>query len=272
MNVLSKHAPVMQRSHGVASVALDRIAGKTKLVRLRQSGSAKAILPLVGDVPEVVFLNTSGGLTGGDSLSYHIALGADAKAVATTQTAERAYRAGSGLARVSIDLTVDKGGWLDWLPQETILFEASAIERRTTIDLVGDAGCLALEAVVLGRPAMGEVVRQLMLRDTRIIRRDGMAVVIEPIMLNGAALRARSAVLGEAKAFANLIMVGQGAEAALHAARADLDEPGVDGAASAWDGRLSVRMMAVDGWPLRQQIRRLLLALRHVPLPRVWQM
>jgi urease accessory protein len=272
MNVHLPVPPVLQRSRGEAFVELGQVMAKTRLVRLRQKGSAKAILPQVGRVPEVVFLNTSGGLTGGDSLSFKLSLHKDTRAVATTQTAERAYRAGEGYARVTVDLDVGKGSWLDWLPQETILFDASALDRRTTIDLAADAGCLALEAVVLGRPAMGEVVQQVTLRDTRLIRRNGVPVMLEPLALTTASLAAGSAVLGGAKAFASLVMLGQDVDTALTHARAVLDEPGVDGAASAWDGKLSVRMMAVDGWPLRQQIRRVLQAIRHQPLPRVWQL
>ena len=90
--------------------------------------------------------------------------------------------------------------------------------------------------------------------------------------LNTDSLLAGTAVLGGAKAFASLVMLGQGTDTALIAARSVLDEPGVDAAASAWDGKFSVRMMAVDGWPLRQQIRRVLQAIRPAPLPRVWQM
>jgi urease accessory protein len=51
-----------------------------------------------GRAPEVVFLNTAGGLTGGDRLDYAVDL-AGGHVVATTQTAERAYRAGEGVAR-----------------------------------------------------------------------------------------------------------------------------------------------------------------------------
>ncbi len=264
--------PVMQRSHGEAVVALDMAADNARLTRLGQRGSAKAILPQVGDVPEVVFLNTSGGLTGGDTLSYRLTLGAGTRAVATTQTAERAYRAGAGVGTVSVDLAVGTGGWLDWLPQETILFDASALVRRTTIELAGTAGCLALEAVVLGRPAMAEVVRQVVLRDTRLIRRDGVPVMLEPLVLADASLQAGLAVLGDARAFASLIMVGDGCDTALTAVRHVLDEPGVAAAASTWDGKMSVRMLARDGWPLRRQIRRALDAIRRGPLPRVWQM
>ena len=272
MNAHTDPAKILQRSHGEAVVVLEQLAGKTRLVRLRQIGSAKAILPAVGLVPEIVFLNTSGGLTGGDRLSFHLALGAGAKAVATTQTAERAYRAGDGLAKVDVNLTVGVGGWVDWLPQETILFDQSALERRTTIDLSAQAGCIALEAVVLGRPAMGEVVKRLSFRDIRLIRRNGVPVMQEPLFINTSTLIAGPAVLGGSKAFANLVMIGPQTDAALLAARAVLDEPGVYGAASAWDGKLAVRMMAVDGWPLRRQICRVLEAIRPGPLPRVWQM
>ena len=41
-------------------------------------------MPHVGAVPEIVFLNTSGGLTGGDRLSYRVDLGDGCRAVATT--------------------------------------------------------------------------------------------------------------------------------------------------------------------------------------------
>ena len=91
----------MQRRRGEAAVRLRLDGQAVRLVDLRQQGSAKAILPRVGRVPEVVFLNTSGGLTGGDRLSYAVALGDGVTATATTQTAERAYRSGGGAARTT---------------------------------------------------------------------------------------------------------------------------------------------------------------------------
>jgi len=272
-DAMTAHADltVMQRSHGEAVVSLNMVAGRMRLGRLRQQGSAKAILPRVGVVPEVVFLNTSGGLTGGDRLSYRLELGAGVRAVATTQTAERAYRADALTARVTVDLSVGAGGWLDWLPQETILFQGCALDRRTRITLAPGAGCLALEAVVLGRAAMGETVSRLSFQDRREIVRDGVPVLIEPLALTADALLAGPAVLGGARAFASLAMVAPGAGDALATARAALDVAGVAAAASAFDGKLTVRMMAADGWPLRRQIARLLIALRGTALPRVWQ-
>lgn len=251
---------------------LRRDGSRIQLVGLRQQGSAKAILPRVSAVPEVVFLNTSGGLTGGDRLSYAVALEEGVQAVATTQTAERAYRSVSGAARVDVGIEVGAGGWIDWLPQETILFDASSLDRRTQISLGPDAGCLALEAVVLGRHAMGETVRSLAFRDRREFRRAGKILHLEPLALNHAALDAGQAVLGDARCFASLVMIAPGVADALAPLRQVLSEPGVRAAASAFDGRLVLRVMATDGWPLRRQIARALSVLRRgAVLPRVWQ-
>lgn len=279
MNAVTSLSPetrpaVMERSSGRAFVALRQSRGATRLADLAQAGSAKAILPRVaGAVPEVVFLNTSGGLTGGDRLSYRLEVGAGCRVLATTQTAERAYAAGEGVAEVRVSHSVGAGGWLDWLPQETILYNGAALERRTEIELAGDAGCLMLESVVLGRAAMGETVSRLRFRDARTVRRDGRPVLLDPLAFDDAALAAAGgfAMLGGARAFATLAMIGQGAEDALARARAVLDEPGVEAAASAFDGKLVLRLLAPDGWPLRRQVARVLGALRGTALPRVWQ-
>lgn len=258
-----------QRTRGDAFVGFGMRSGTASLRDLRQQGSAKAII-LPG--PEVVFLNSAGGLTGGDRLRYGLDLSDGLRAVATTQTAERIYRASEGVARIDLRFNVGAGGHLDWLPQETILFDASAAERRSTISLGTGASCLWLEAVVLGRAAMGESVTRTHFRDTRQILREGRPVFLEPLLLDDARLTAGAAVLNGARAIASLVMVGPGAEGALAPARAVLDEPGVQGGASAFYGKLVVRLLAGDGWPLRRQIARLLAVIRSAPLPRVWQM
>jgi urease accessory protein len=110
------------------------------------------------------------------------------------------------------------------------------------------------------------------LADTRRITRDGAPVLIEPLRLTSEVLARRSpATLGVARAMATVILAGPGAEDALGPVRAALAEPGTEAAASAWDGRLVVRAMAEDGWPLRRLVARVLTILRGGPLPRVWQ-
>jgi urease accessory protein len=266
----SGHQVKMQRSMGEAHVSF---AG-ARLGQLRQIGSAKAQLPHITGGPEVVFLNTSGGLTSGDRLDYAVTLTDSARLTATTQTAERAYRANAGPAHVRVAHDVGAGCWLDWLPQETILFDRSDLDRETHIRLAPDAGCLLLESVVIGRAAMGEEVRALSLRDRRIITRGGEPIFLEPMALNTDTLAhpGQTALLGGARAMATLVLCAQGAEDALGPVRAALNDM-TEAAASAYDGKLVIRLLAADGWPLRRQILSLLHVLRRgAPPPRVWQM
>jgi urease accessory protein len=266
-------APVLpsERSHGAARVVLRAGPDRGRLERLHQSGSAKAFVHAGEAGPEVVFLNTSGGLTGGDRMTCGIELGAGVRAGGTTQTAERAYRSPGGAAAVTVRHAVGPGAHLDWLPQETILFDHSQLMRETRIDLAADATCLMLEMLVLGRAAMGEHPATLHLRDTRRVMRAGQPVLVEPLHLTPAALTAGPAVLEGARALATLALVAPGAADALAPVRAALDEPGTRGGASAFDGKLMIRLLADDGWPLRRQVARLLAVLRPGPLPRVWQ-
>ena len=266
-------APLLthERSHGAAHVTLLPGPDGGRLDRLHQQGSAKAFLHSGVSGPEIVLLNTSGGLTGGDTLSYRIDLADGCRATGTTQTAERAYRSTGTAAQVTVHHRLGPGAHLDWLPQETILFDQSHLARETVIDLAQDASCLMLESVVLGRAAMGERVRRVALRDTRRITRSGRPVLVEPLHLASDALTAGPGVLDGARAVATLALVAQGAEDAAPRIRDILTEPGVTGGASGFDGKLVIRLMAGDGWPLRRQIARLVQALRPGPLPRVWQ-
>jgi len=94
----------LQRARGRAEVAVSLREGAVRLDRLYQEGCGKAILPgpraRAGAVPEVVFVNTSGGVTGGDRIAWGLEAGAGAALVATSQAAERVYRSAGGAARI----------------------------------------------------------------------------------------------------------------------------------------------------------------------------
>ncbi|SFI36971.1 urease accessory protein UreD [Jannaschia pohangensis] len=260
--------PRMQRITGEAQVVL----GRAGLVDLRQAGSAKAMLPRTdADVPEVVFLNTAGGVTSGDRLDYALTLRAGARATGATQTAERAYRADDGPGRIETVLRVGAGGHLDWLPQEVIAFDGSDMVRRTSVDLTGDATFLGVDSVILGRAAHGEVVATARLDDHRQVRRDGRLIHDERLVL-GPGVFGGNGPLGTARAFATLVLVSPGAADALAPLRDVLPkDEAVEAAASAWDGRLVVRMLAAEAAPLRRALIRAIVTLRGTPVPRVWQ-
>ena len=265
----------MQRAFGRAHVSLTHRSGRLALDDLHQSGCAKAFLPQIHNpIPEVVFLNTAGGVTGGDRLRYELDVAAAGRVTGTTQTAERAYKSVGDTGEITVKLSVGAGGRLDWLPQETILFDGSDLRRRTEMDLQGDAEGLMVETVVLGRKAMGETLSDLSFFDTRQIRRDGRVVFVEPLQINKATLgvRGNAAVFGDATAIATIVFVAQGAEDALGPLQQIPPDVGVSVASSAWDGKCVLRLLAADSWPLRCTVARILSQLRGQDVPRVWQM
>lgn len=265
----------MQRTRGRAAVRLSSDGGRARLVDLHQSGSAKVFLPRSHtSSPEIVFLNTAGGLTGGDRMRFDADLGPGAHATATTQTAERIYASTGDVAHVDIRLSVGAGGRLDWLPQETILFDRARLARRTEVALAGDASCLLVETLVLGRAAMGEALRDVQARDHRVVTREGRPVLIEPAGISPALLAdaGQPAGLDGARALATLALVAPGAEDAVGPLRAALAAAdGVRGAVTGWDGKAIMRLMAPDAYPLRKALAAVLPVLREGPLPRVWQ-
>jgi urease accessory protein len=264
----------MQRSHGLAAVRFAMHSGATRLQDLHQSGSGKAIMPRRFDgAAEVVFLNTSGGITDGDSLTFDMQLGPSSQVTATTQTAERAYASRGDAGVATVLAQVGPAARLDWLPQETILFENSHLQRDTTIDLAANATCLLCESVVLGRHAMGEYPKAARLTDRRMVRCNGRPVWAETVQIDAEFLSQYSpALLGPARAYAVIALVSPNAIDALPGLRAVLNEPGTQAAASAWGGKCVLRILARDSWPMKKQIAKALGALRAGPLPRVWQM
>jgi urease accessory protein len=265
--------PLLERTVGAARIAFKNSDGATRLDRLYQSGAAKVRFPyrLADEPPEAVLINTAGGLTGGDSFSTEIHLDAGCRAVATTQACERIYRAISGTAEVQTTISIGERARLDWLPQETILFDGGRISRRLDAELAADAELLAVEAAVFGRTARGESVRSGLFSDRWRIRRGGRPVFADDLRLDWsvADLLERPAVLAGASAMATVLLVTGEPERHLETARRIV---GKAGGVSAWEGKLLARVVAESGFALRRTLIPLLVALRDgAPLPKLWR-
>lgn len=269
-------APGLQRVRGTARIRFAEVTGQTRLQDLYQSGSAKVRLPKVYDEPTTaVLINTAGGLTGGDRLDYDIAIGTGAHAIVTTQTAERAYRSLGTSAEVTSRLTVERDATLEWLPQETLLFNCSSVSRKITADLTGNARLLLLESLVLGRAAMGEQLDKVFFTDRWRIRRNGKLVFADDVRLNGnpEEFFQGPATGSGAQAMATLLDCGPNTEDRLENARACLaavSQPAVQCAASAWNGQLILRFLSADSRSLRLSLIDFLENYRSNRLPRVW--
>ncbi|MES0884830.1 urease accessory protein UreD [Roseibium sp. SCP14] len=269
-------AQKMQRVRGTARIRFANSSNKTRLADLYQSGSAKVRLPRVHGQPQTaVLINTAGGLTGGDELHYDVTAEENTHVLVTSQTAERAYRSSFGAAKVAGRFAINSGATLEWLPQETILFDASRLERTISADLASDARLLMLETLVLGRKAMGEKVQSLTFRDSWRIRRDGKLVFADDIRLDGDPDRFLKgpATADGCLAVATLVDCAVDAEDRLSLARTVLDDlptGETHAATSAWNGLLTARFVSRDGRTLRDSLMKFLTSYRALDLPRVW--
>jgi urease accessory protein len=263
-------SPRMQRAKGTGRVSVRSAREATVIDRLYEDGCAKIRLPNTHDQSrQAVLINTAGGLTGGDDLRWQADAGGGTHLVVTTQACERVYRSLGTDAEVTISLSAGDGARLDWLPQETILFEGSRLRRRLEVDLAATATFCALEAVLLGREAMGEAARTAVLRDDWRIRRDGRLIHAEAARLSADPLeREAMSLLDGAGAFATILYVGADAERRLETVRETL--AGRSGA-SVIGERLIVRAIAPSGLALRRIIGPVM-AMLSGSLPRLWHL
>lgn len=264
--------PRHQRARGHGHLATQVFDGRTRIQTLFQEGCAKIRLPHTHDRSlQGVLINTSGGLTGGDAVDWRVDAAPGSRLVLTTQACERVYRSLGDDARVNTRLTVGEGAHLDWLPQETILYESGRLDRTLEVDLTGSASLFALEAILLGREAMGESARHARLRDTWRIRRNGKLVHAEATRLGGSELdRDGLSLLAGAGAFATLLYVGADAELRLAGVR---DMLGRGAGASVIGERLVIRALAPSGLALRRVIAPIIARLSGAgALPRLWHL
>ncbi|MDA4847257.1 urease accessory protein UreD [Hoeflea poritis] len=249
----------LQRVKGTARISVVHLDGTSRLSRLYQEGSAKIRLPRThnGSAADVVLINTSGGITGGDRLDWTIDVGKNARCVTTTQACEKIYRACAGTAHVATTLKVHEGAALSWLPQETILFDRSSLSRKLYIELAPNATLLLAEPMILGRRAMGETVREAFFTDRWRIRRGGRLLHAEETRLDGdiPALLDRTTTTAGACAFATVLVVHKDAGDMVEPIRGLLgNNAGASAIQTSAGNRLIVRMVASGGFELRRQL------------------
>lgn len=247
--------------------------GSTVLADLRQDGCMKARFPRPVDWMEVITLNSSGGIAGGDRVSSRLRIQPGCRVTFAAQAAERFYRAlpDDAPSHVRTKIYVEAGACAEWLPQESILFNRCAVDRVLEVDVAEGGWFLGIETLVFGRAAMGEVVETARLADTIRVRQAGRLTLHDGIRINGevAPALARAAIGAGGGAVATLVMVAPNAAASLDSLR-DALAP-FDAGVSAWDGMLVARVAAQDGACIRSAIVAGLAVLRDGrALPRVW--
>jgi urease accessory protein len=264
---------------GCLKLRFQRAAGETCLADLYQTSPLRVLFPypMPGDPVTAALVNTAGGLVGGDHHTIDIQVGAGAAVLACAQAAEKVYRSLGADSRIDLRLQVGAGGWLEMLPQETILFDRSRLRRQTIVNLAPEGQFLGGEIIVLGRHASGEQLEEGLLQDHWEIHRDGRLVWIDRFQLaeDIGQLSRRPALLGGHLAMASMIMVT--AEPADHLTDIRAQLAGFCGRASVTiiNGVFVARWLSSDPLALRQSFAKTWILLRSVKkmpasLPRLW--
>ena len=263
------------RAQGAVKFDVRLQDGVTRRGSLHESGSLRVRFP----TPEAeglsgVFVNTAGGIAGGDRFDIDISTGEGSRLTLTTAAAEKVYRAGGPAAQLNIALKAGARSHLAWLPQETILFDRARISRRIDIDLVEDAQLLLCEIVVFGRAAMGERVLAWRVRRSLAAaprRRLSPMLLAETIRLDGdiGEKLARPAVAKGGVAIGTALIV-PGDEAMVERIREVSETFGGEVGISAWNGFAMARFCAQDAARLRADMMSVLGRASGAVLPRLW--
>jgi urease accessory protein len=266
-----------------ATLALDftQRGARTVLAERRHGGPLVVQKPLYPEGDEVchaIVVHPPGGIAGGDELDLTVRAKAGARALLTTPGAGKWYRTAGPWAHQRVALEAGAGAVLEWLPQETIVFEGAAAELESDVRLAPDACFIGWEILRLGRTPAGERFTRGQLRTRTSIRRDGRLAWLERAHLEGGSdlLDSPLGLAGE-PVFGTLLAAGPQIDAGLVAACREPHPGAGSGAVTSLPGVLVARYLGGSSEAAREYFARLwaivrpALAGRDAVPPRVWQ-
>jgi urease accessory protein len=269
-------AAPLQRGDGAVELALARRGAATHAARLYHRAPCRVQFPHApaNEPMLAMVLNTAGGLTGGDRVSIAVSAEAAASATVSTAAAEKLYRSLGPDCVVTVDLNVGDGAWLEWLPQETILFDGARLRRSLSARVAVTGRFLAAEMLVFGRVASGERWTRGSLRDKWRIERARELAWYDSMCLTGEAV-AHPAGIGAADTLATAAYVGADAARHLPLARDLTDDLPCRAGATLVNGILLARFLG-SAVAVRASLAHYVAGLRHgaagLPTrpPRAW--
>jgi urease accessory protein len=267
--------PAHQRAHGRALLHVTAGPAAARIADLLQAAPLRWLFPdAEPDEPRSgALVNVAGGLAGGDSLDVKLEVGAGAAFTATTPAAEKVYRSLGPDTVIRSAVKLAAGAVAEWLPQETIVFEGSRLDRRLSVALEGESRLLAAEMLVLGRAAHGERFEHGTVLDGWRVRRADRLIWADALRLDDpAAARADRFALHGANATATLLLAAPDA-----AAHRDLLRDAAQGGASLVVPGLLVARWLGEAGAVRSALGAAITALRAAALgypgrlPRLWR-
>jgi len=249
----------LQRSDGCGRIVLIGSENGTRIEDVFERSPIRIMFPRTEHraVEEAVLINTAGGIAGGDQLECSVAVLPGASIAVTSQAAEKVYRALDEPARVATRLRAQESAKLAWLPQETIVFNGARFQRTTEIELLSGAELLALEWLVLGRAAHGEVVVGGHIIDSWRVKRDGRLTWADSFRITDEIFPHlhRKALLSDCHAIATLIYFGPHLDERLDLLREIIPSLGCNCAATLVSELIVVRFAAKESSILNRALR-----------------
>ncbi len=145
--------------HGRLNLVYANRDGSTQIIHNQMQAPLKVQRPFYPEGKEVchtIILHTAGGVVGGDRLSSHFHLQPNAKALITSAAAGKIYRSSGLESQQNIDIQLEAGANLEWLPQETIVFDGAIYRQNLRVELARKASIILWEITRFGRTARGE--------------------------------------------------------------------------------------------------------------------
>ncbi|VAW99607.1 Urease accessory protein UreD [hydrothermal vent metagenome] len=236
----------------------------------------KPFYPEGDEVCHTYILHPPGGVVGGDQLTVNIDVQADAHALLTTPASTKFYRCDDRHARQNQNLIVADNGILEWLPQDTILFDQAKVKTATRVELEPQARFVGWEILCLGRPASNELYDNGYCRQSFEIWRAGKPELVERSSLVGGSelLNAKWGMAGYS-VMGLMVLVGAN-KAMLDLARSVESVNNGLGSVTLIDDILVCRCLARQGMEAREYFTRIWAALRlewigcTAEPPRIW--
>jgi urease accessory protein len=163
-------------------------SGTTRLVERHHFGPLRVQKPLYPEGPSIchgIVVHPPGGVVGGDELSIAARLGDHANALITTPGAAKWYRANGHVSRQDIGLAAGMNASLEWLPQETIFFDAAHVQLEQSVSLAAGASYIGCDILCFGRTASGESFGTGRVSQRMSIRREGKLIWFEQGVVQG---------------------------------------------------------------------------------------
>ena len=249
----------LQRADGCGRIVLSGSENGTRIEDVFERFPIRVMFPRNGYrvMEEAVLINMAGGIAGGDRLECSVSVLPGTSIAVTSQAAEKVYRALNEPAHVTTRLKVRESTRLAWLPQETIIFNWARLHRTTEIELFSGSELLALEWLVLGRAAHGEIVVGGSITESWRVRKDSRLIWADSFRLKDETFPHlnRNALLSDCKAIATLVYFGPHLEKRLGLLRDILSSLGCNCAATLVSGLIVVRFAAKESSDLKLALR-----------------